>query len=319
MSVDRFISGDWGTSRLRLRLVQREPFRILETIESERGIAAVYDGWEFSGNSRENYFEGIVGEALEGFEELVVGLPVAVSGMASSTIGWCELPYAPLPHQLTDPLVSKVVGADLDVRLVSGLRWETRDVMRGEESQVVGVWGNPTLNLPSRFRLILPGTHSKHVLIEDDTITAFQTFLTGDLFQALGRYSILKHSVEMRTEVVANDAFRDGVRRSQTDPMDHVLFSLRCADLFNIREAAENAAFLSGLLIGSEMSALAEGAETVVVAETALGKLYAAALHILGESARLVLIAETALDESVARSHARLFGSSSQSCSQAQR
>jgi 2-dehydro-3-deoxygalactonokinase len=316
VSLNRFISGDWGTSRLRLRLVQREPFRILETIESARGVAAVYDGWELSGESRENYFEAVVCKSLEQFQESVIGLPVLVSGMASSTIGWCELPYAPLPHRLKDPLASKVVGAALDVRLVSGLRWETRDVMRGEESQVVGVWGNPTLNLPSRFRLILPGTHSKHVLIEDDTITAFQTFLTGDLFQAIGRYSILKHSVDMRTEVVANDAFREGVRRSQTDPMDHVLFSLRCADLFNEREAAENVAFLSGLLIGGEMSALAEGAETVVVAETALGKLYAAALKVVVESARLVLISETVLDESVARSHARLFGSSSQSCSQ---
>ena len=134
-----FVSGDWGTSRLRLRLVRREPFQILESVESEQGIATVYDRFETGGDSREKHFESVVDKELRRLVESTEGLPIVISGMASSAIGWCELPYAPLPQRLTDPLPSKRVGIDRDVRLISGLRWETHDVMRGEESQVVGL------------------------------------------------------------------------------------------------------------------------------------------------------------------------------------
>ena len=296
--------------------MQREPFQILELIESEQGIATVYDRFEKGGDSREKHFESVLNKELRRLVASTEGLPIIISGMASSAIGWRELPYAPLPQRFADPLASKRVGIDRDVRLISGLRWKTHDVMRGEESQVVGLWANPSLALPARFRVVLPGTHCKHVLVEDESITEFETFLTGDLFQALGKSSILKHSVDMGIEVVADEAFEEGVLRSRDGAMDRELFGIRCSDLFGERNVAANTAFLSGLLIGSEMRALASGVDPVVIAESPLGTLYASALRALGGRDRLVFISRAALDESVARAHARLFGSSSQSCSQ---
>ena len=316
MSVDRFISGDWGTSRLRLRLVRQEPFEILETVESDDGIAAVYDQWKDGSLSREKHFEAVLREQIGKFGESIESLPMILSGMASSAIGWRELPYAPLPHRLSDPLPAEMVGAELDVRLISGLRFDSRDVMRGEETQVMGLWGNPSLGLPSRFRVLLPGTHSKHVVVENDTITEFQTFLTGDLFQALGKHTILKHSLDLEKPIKVDDSFREGVARIRDEPLDGALFGIRCADLFNERQPAGNASYLSGMLIGSEMKSMSKTSEPVVVAATPLGELYAEAVRVMGVGTRLLVVPEVALDEAVPRAHARLFGSSSQGYSQ---
>ena len=111
MQVDRFISGDWGTSRLRLRLVRREPFEILETIETEEGIAAVHDRWRATKDSRENYFETILRKQVAEFRVGGNDLPIVLSGMASSTIGWRELPYGSLPHQLAEFLPVERAGS----------------------------------------------------------------------------------------------------------------------------------------------------------------------------------------------------------------
>jgi len=58
------------------------------------------------------------------------GLPVVISGMASSSIGWRELPYAPLPFSLTgcDAVWAEIQPA---FYLVSGVA-SRDDMMRGE-------------------------------------------------------------------------------------------------------------------------------------------------------------------------------------------
>lgn len=310
-----FVSGDWGTSRLRLRLVRAEPFEILESVESSRGIASVNDAMLASGGERRVYFTQVLKEELTRFEQVVDGLPVVISGMASSSIGLCEIDYAALPQSLAEPLRFESVDAGLT--LISGLRWDTRDVMRGEETQVVGVWANPSLGLPERFRILLPGTHSKHVLVEDDVLTEFQTFLTGDLYQALHEHTILKHAMPPGEIPVCEvtEAFREGVRRAHEEPFDRALFGLRCAELFGQREAQGNAEFLSGLLIGSELNGLGKVSETICVPQDGLGALYLEALKLLGvPGERVLAIPAQVMEEAVPRAQA-LFPSYRQSYS----
>src|SRR3954469_13847103 len=98
-----FISGDWGTSRLRLRLVQAEPLAIRAEAASEAGIARVHAAWQSSGSpgDREGVFLRALAPVLEGLRAAAAlelrGVPLVLSGMASATIGLRELPYAPTP------------------------------------------------------------------------------------------------------------------------------------------------------------------------------------------------------------------------------
>ena len=51
--------------------------------------------------------------------------------------------------------------------------------------------------LRKRSLLILPGTQSKHIQIENQSVIDFRTFMTGELFEVLGRHSILRASVDL--------------------------------------------------------------------------------------------------------------------------
>lgn len=298
-----FVSGDWGTSRLRLHLVKTDPFEILESVESSCGIASVNDALLESESDRQAFFHQVLREEMRSFESSVDGLPVVISGMASSSIGLREVDYATLPQPLSAPLPFERVEAGLT--LISGLRWESRDVMRGEETQIAGVWANPSLVLPDRFRILLPGTHSKHVLVEDGVLTEFLTFLTGDLYQAMREHTILKHAMPSKSGFCdATAAFRDGVRRAQEEPLDRALFGLRCASLFGQREAQGNAEFLSGLLIGSELKGLEQVSEQIVVPQDELGCLYLEALSLLGVGERVLPIPADVMEEAVPRAQA---------------
>ena len=304
---DHFISGDWGTSRLRLALVKREPFGIEETITTDDGIAAVHARWQQHGGDRESFYKTVLSRHLKGFRSPLDGVPIILSGMASSSIGLRELPYADIPRAITDSLLTDDLNLTdalpHPVTLVSGLRWGTRDVMRGEETQLVGLTASPSLELPDAYCLLLPGTHCKHVWVEQGIITRFHTFLTGDLFQALAGHTILQHSLAQLEPSIPCSAFREGVRRAQHEPLPQALFGIRCADLFGERDHVRNAQFLSGLLIGSELAAMNAMLDPVVISPDGLGLLYREALACLGNAPPVISISPQVMAEAVPRTH----------------
>jgi 2-dehydro-3-deoxygalactonokinase len=64
------------------------------------------------------------------------------------------------------------------------------DVMRGEETQIVGALERVP-GLGAGARLALPGSHCKWVTVESSVIRSFTTYLTGELFAVLREHSIL--------------------------------------------------------------------------------------------------------------------------------
>jgi len=56
------------------------------------------------------------------------------------------------------------------------------DVMRGEETQLRGAVGLGVCN----GWVVLPGTHSKWVLLREGRVEQLPTYLTGELFALLG-------------------------------------------------------------------------------------------------------------------------------------
>lgn len=130
------------------------------------------------------------------------GIPILLSGMASSSIGIRELPYAQLPASLNgENLIIENISSNLELQnevfLISGLE-KPGDVMRGEETQAIG-WKYSSFDASSNCVLIVPGTHSKHITICDDRIVDFKTFMTGEIFELLTSHSILSDSVQRNT------------------------------------------------------------------------------------------------------------------------
>jgi 2-dehydro-3-deoxygalactonokinase len=162
--------------------------------------------------------------------------------------------------------------------------------MRGEEMEIIGLMAAPSLAAARReCLLILPGTHSKHVWIRAESVVDFRTFMTGELFDVLGKQSLLRASVEMSTSDLAPGApehqmaFREGVLWAKDRGLAGGLFRVRTRGVLDHRLPPENTAFFSGLLIGSELRHLLNEsvqAPVILAAAGHLSDLYATALDV---------------------------------------
>jgi len=158
------------------------------------------------------------------------------------------------------------------------------DVMRGEETQIIGAVDE----LGPDAVVCLPGTHSKYVRVRDRRIVDFTTHMTGEVFGALWRHSILGRLGD--TEAVDDDAaFDAGVDRSADGQgLLHHLFGVRSRGLFGEMPALSLASYFSGILIGHEIRAAAPSAPVSVIGTADLTRLYCRAFARCGFSARAI-------------------------------
>jgi|HubBroStandDraft_1064217.scaffolds.fasta_scaffold06978_3 2-dehydro-3-deoxygalactonokinase len=262
------IAINWGTSNFRAYRLNPQG-EVQAERASGRGAATVPQGGFSSALLAE------VGDWIEAGEYQLL-----MSGMVGSRMGWEEAPYVNVPATF-DQIWSKVVRLDvscLDVRIVPGLigvdTSGVPEVMRGEETEIVGT----EYSLSGLHHLCLPGTHTKWVRMEDATIAAFTTSMTGDVFRAIREGTILRSAV--RHVEFSEQCFLQGVARSQ-QPGDllHHLFGVRTLLLTGKMQESSASSYLSGLLIGHDITPMTRTDETVhLIGEPELCALYTAAL-----------------------------------------
>lgn len=288
-----FISCDWGSSNLRLQLVDKEKLHAVAETNSAEGIASVYSNWKATHADRFNFFKAIIDKHITNLEsQSAISLgktPLIISGMASATIGMQEIPYKKMPFS-TD-------GSDLEYRIIdntiiiSGARTEN-DVMRGEETQVVGVGEQ----VASEGFVILPGTHSKHVVIKDRKAIGVQTFMTGELFQLLCEKSVLSGSViQSGDSTKYSDHFVQGVKHSLRHNFLNSIFSARTNILLDKLSPEQNYFYLSGITIGEELKNIT-ARHIHIIGSKIMNELYALALRVLYPNTAIICIpAKTAI------------------------
>jgi 2-dehydro-3-deoxygalactonokinase len=326
-----FISCDWGTSNLRLRAVETHPFRTLSEARLEEGAEKVHARAEAEGRKPSACFHDVLATTIAELARrggVPPGAPVIISGMASSSIGWKEVPYAELPFPLDGSAarweeVEGVAGPSGPHRvfLLSGLAAEA-DVMRGEETQAMGLLAGGG-ELRQDATLLLPGTHSKHINVKVDAIVDFTTYMTGELFALLCVHGILKHSIALPSKLgdsARTSAFRDGVFHArQRVALSGALFAVRANHLLHGVHPEAGAWFLSGLLVGAEVIDALESSpsETPIIlcTEPGLEALYGIAFQTLEADHRFTPIPQGLADEAAARGQSlvleRLLGESS--------
>jgi 2-dehydro-3-deoxygalactonokinase len=276
---DRFVSCDWGTSSFRLRLVKSG--NVVSEVKTRHGIRALNESLA-AGDDRDAAFGGYLSEQLGKLTS--ARLPVVLSGMASATIGWRELPYAKAPLRLDGSnLVHDciAVAAAASVHLISGA-CTNQDIMRGEETEAVGILNHDDYSkFADRCLLLLPGTHSKHLIVVDSCIVGWQTFMTGEIFEALTSATILKQTTDAPDES-PSDAFLDGVGEGFSKGMEGSVFHARVRGVLEGATNGANRGFLSGLLIGSELRYIAQSAEdrpVLIAGPTSLAAKYRSAME----------------------------------------
>ena len=266
------IALDWGTTSLRGARLAPDG-AVLEERSFARGILSVEAG------GFEAAFDALFGDWMA-HERLCL-----ISGMAGSRQGWIEAPYCACPAGPDDVAARLAWVVPGRVAIVPGLSCErggVPDVMRGEETQVFGA-----LRLLDRAdgTLVLPGTHSKWVSVEQGRVVAFSTWMTGEVYGLLRQHSILARTLPPGEGPFEAAAFDLGVTRSVEGPgLLHTAFSVRTLSLFERMPEQERPSYLSGIVIGEELRAqtLAPDAAVTLIGAPALTLRYERALSSLG-------------------------------------
>lgn len=256
---------DWGTSSLRAYLVNTVG-RIVQRRESQRGLATIAVGG----------FEQAMRESISDW--MGNGTHIIAAGMVTSRRGWIETPYCDCPCSLSE-LATKMETIELaggvDVSFVPGLRTADPpfDVIRGEEVQLLGVGGSGVV--------VLPGTHSKWVRLQADSVVDFSTFVTGELRNLILDYSVIGQFAQGREECDAS--FAEGLHWGRDchkrGGVARAVFAARTMPLIGRIAPRNVASYLSGILIGAEIaeavSFLGSGDSTFrIVGSEKLAELY---------------------------------------------
>lgn len=263
------LSCDWGTSTFRLRLVDFTNLKILAESKSNQGVAVINELWKKRKNAnpheRNSFFLNFIQEhilKLTKDDSILKGVPLIISGMASSSIGMLNLPYGFIPFQtngkgIKSHWLEKSKGFNHPILLISGIRSEN-DVMRGEETQLIGVM-NSLKDRKAKKLFIFPGTHSKHIIVENEQVTSFKTLMTGEYYHLLATKSILSYSVEQTKDLNKKkntNSFIRGVKQAIGSNLLNSSFWVRTNELFGEFTKEENLEYLSGLIIGTELMEL---------------------------------------------------------------
>ena len=306
MSEHFYIAGDWGTTQLRLYLYQyqanaRDNASRTKLLDSRSG---------FGISKSKGDFEGQLFDLAQAWLDQYGPLPILLSGMVGSTIGWQQAPYLDCPVDASQVAGGRLtfVKRGVEISILAGLKCQNAidqpDVMRGEEMQLLG-WMHSQLpsqqavaqQAPAQRHLIaLPGTHNKWAWLSDGKIESFITAYTGELYALLRQHSILLKA-ESKPQFDA-DSFADGVHTSVKlgqGQLLHALFATRSRQLLAGMSNSQAESYLSGLIIGADVSGALQfdkdchdtQSEITVIGEPTLISHYKTALQHYGHDASI--------------------------------
>ena len=274
MGDPAFIAGDWGTTNLRL---------VLADVDGN-AVASVTGPGAAQSQSR---FAAVFDDLTSPWTRKHGDVPAILCGMVGSTIGWMNVPYVPCPAPPRQIAHRMTRVNDRPIFIAPGLscrnRFDAPDVMRGEETQILGALHSNAALQTGRQLLCLPGTHTKWVVLEDGVVREFLTSVTGELFAVIN-----DHSVLVRAEGASSNAgasFETAIAHVQRYPqaaLSQLLFECRSRQVLGELARDDAPGFLSGLIIGQDILAatrafakvLESGNGITVVANAQLTSLY---------------------------------------------
>jgi len=291
---------DWGTSSVRAHLIDKEG-RVVGIRRSDKGVGKVSS----------------TAELLSALKLLIQGWEcskVVMCGMIGSRNGLVEVPYVSSPVdalKLAKGCVRLEIGHSSEEReegcgkrhvwIVPGVACKAseapssaEDVMRGEETQIIGCMQTLQENERKGSRLVvLPGTHNKWALMCDGKLERFWTMMTGELFEVIRKYTILS-KLMLNDSKDCQTSFLRGVSYAKDGDggILNSLFSVRTLALFGKLGEDQAESYLSGLLQGTDIKnglklpgvskAIKTNRPVILVGSTRLCNQYASAFKLFG-------------------------------------
>ncbi|MBV8156597.1 MAG: 2-dehydro-3-deoxygalactonokinase [Dyella sp.] len=266
---------DWGSTSLRAYLLDASG-EVLDSRVTGHGVFHLPTGG----------FSAALDNLISAWAPLPSTLPMLACGMVGSAQGWMEVPYVrcpAAPAALVQGIASLKIGGGRALHIVPGvaLAGEIPDVMRGEETQVIGAMAGRAAQ-DEAVTIVLPGTHSKWVQFRQGSIVSIETFMTGELFDLLRSHSSIGRIATPLEKPAAGgeDGFYRGlgdVAGDSDGSVMRLMFSARSRFLLGQMHSDQVLDYLSGLLIGEELRRHAGSGACILVGSDELCTRYARA------------------------------------------
>lgn len=252
-----YITVDGGTTNTRIRFVQNN------TVTAQ---AALPVGARICAQDCAAYRTQLINVitdllAFNGISQSQVCALLA-SGMLTSELGLCPLPHIDAPAGVFE-LHRAMHRADAfplsfpcyfmpGVRILGDSPLES-DVMRGEECEFFGLFDQ----MEREAVCVLPGSHTKHIYADaQGRISTFQTFLTGELLDALCRHTVLASSLSALPDALDRDALLLGYDHAVQHGLNRVLFQGRIRAALFAQEQIPLFSYLLGAVLQADVDAL---------------------------------------------------------------
>lgn len=297
--MTRLITIDSGTTNTRICLVEND--KILQTLSFPVGATKSVDNKTLLASTIKDGICTLLQN--HNLQERDISC-IICCGMITSEFGLVNLPHIPLPagieelrqtmHRCNIPEIS-----DIPFLFIRGVKTdfetlEKADVMRGEETEIMGIFAGPGL-------YILPGSHNKLITVgENCRITDFRTTLTGEMLQAIASGTILKDAVTLDDYQIDEKRLLEGYHYARSHGISEALFKVRVfKNHFQKTEAAVYSFYL-GILLQCEVdNILAAPAQNIYIGgKKAIKNAIALLLGALSEKNIIVIpnsIVETSL------------------------
>lgn len=192
---------------------------------------------------------------------------IIASGMITSALGLMEIEHLHVPVSLKKfaQNIKKVKFFEFEINLITGIKVEKEyfkeenlksvDVIRGEEVEVFGILDE--INSSEQLLIILPGSHNKFIEVSNGIITNLLTTMSGEIYDAMTRCTILKTSVNDKfAETIDKKFLQLGNRIGQEYGLNQGSFILRGLDLAEELTVNEKANYLLGLVLSGDIASL---------------------------------------------------------------
>lgn len=239
---------DWGSTNLRAFAFNAQG-EVVDRAESSAGALTLSGSAQF-----DEVLVAVVGE----WAQRHPAARLIACGMVGAKSGWREAGYVGL-IAATDAQQAAVLAANVvtvatslarPLHIIPGIKSDEPDVMRGEETQLVGSGVTDGV-------IVLPGTHSKWVHMSAGRVESFATFYTGEMNSLIRKHSSVGALVKSAPDSNDVAAFEMGLNYARAGAASwlHDLFVLRASVVTGARSEAFVSTVLAGWLLGCEISA----------------------------------------------------------------
>lgn len=262
--MKNYLAIDGGTTNTRVSLVSDG--KILATVKLSVGARKSIGG--------KGELEKAVSEAIsdllktQNLSEDDIECAIA-SGMITSEYGLCKLDHLVAPVGIAElhngmkrtalPEIANIPFFFIPGVKLSGGDIESTDMMRGEETEVMGIESGEGI-------YVLPGSHSKLIRLDaDGKITDIVSMLTGEMMAATVDGTILKDSVTLDTEI-SLEAILQGYLYCEKHGVNASLFKVRVMKNLLGADAESACGFFKGIMLHDEIKEILKyGAKRVTV------------------------------------------------------